>query len=92
MRQQMARLGREPFTYRALFAGCFRRRAGFALLGVRVPRLLPHVQRHNIETIALEFDEPPRTLQRFRASIKWDQNRVGDTCRQLMTALAREPA
>ena len=87
--KQIASLGKELAKFLALFVGCFRSRPGFALLRVYVQGLLSNVQRKNIEAIALEFGKPPRTLQRFVESIKWDETGVRDECQQLV---AREHA
>ena len=87
--KQIASLGKELAKFLALFVACFRGRPGFALLQVYVQGLLSNVQRKNIEAIALEFDQAPRTLQRFVESIKWDETRLRDQCQQLV---AREHA
>ena len=87
--KQIASLGKELVKFLGLFRGCFRSRPGFALLQIYVQGLLSNVQRKNIEAIALEFGKPPRTLQRFVESIKWDEGRVRDECQQLV---AREHA
>jgi SRSO17 transposase len=87
--KQIASLGKELATFLALFAGCFRSRPGFALLHVYVRGLLSNVQRKNVEAIALEFGEAPRTLQRFVESIKWDEVHVRNDCQRLV---AREHA
>ena len=87
--KQIARLGKELARFLALFAGRFRSRPGFALLGIYVQGLLSDLQRKNVESIALEFDKPPRTLQRFLESIKWDETAVRDDCQRLV---AREHA
>src|SRR5712691_6380902 len=87
--RQIASLGKELVKFLVLFAGCFRSRPGFGLLQIYVKGLLSNVQRKNIEAIALEFGKPPRTLQRFVESIKWDEGRVRDQCQQLV---AREHA
>jgi SRSO17 transposase len=87
--KQIDSLGKELAKFLLLFMGCFRSRPGFALLRVYVQGLLSSLQRKNIEAIALEFGKPPRTLQRFVESIKWDENRVRDECQQLV---AREHA
>src|SRR5712691_2143521 len=76
--KQIASLGKELTKFLALFVGCFRSRPGFALLRVYVQGLLSNVQRKNVEAIALEFGTPPRTLQRFVESIKWDEVRARD--------------
>ena len=87
--KQIASLGKELAKFLALFAGCFRSRPGFALLRVYVQGLLSNLQRKNVEAIALEFGKPPRTLQRFLESIKWDEAGVRDECQRLV---AREHA
>ena len=87
--KQIASLGKELARFLALFAGRFRSRPGFALLGIYVQGLLSDLQRKNVESIALEFDKPPRTLQRFLESIKWDEIGVRDDCQRLV---AREHA
>lgn len=87
--KQIASLGKELAKFLALFAGRFRSRPGFALLGIYVQGLLSDLQRKNVESIALEFDKPPRTLQRFLESIKWEETGVRDDCQRLV---AREHA
>ncbi len=87
--KQIASLGRELVKFLALFAGFFRSRPGFALLKSYVPGLLSNVPRKHIEAMALELGTPPRTLQRFVESIKWDEPGVRDQCQRLV---AREHA
>jgi SRSO17 transposase len=87
--KQITSLGKELAKFLALFAGRFRSRPGFALLAIYVQGLLSDLQRKNVESIALEFDKPPRTLQRFLESIKWDETGVRDDCQRLV---AREHA
>src|SRR5712691_6499206 len=87
--KQIASLGKELTKFLALFAGRFRSRPGFALLRIYVQGLLSNLQRKNVEAIALEFGKPPRTLQRFVESIKWDEVRARDDCQRLV---AREHA
>jgi SRSO17 transposase len=83
-RKQLASLGRELASFLALFLCCFRSRPGFGLLRIYVQGLLSNLQRKNIEAIALEFGRPPRTLQRFVESIKWDEVRIRDDCQRLI--------
>ena len=71
-RKQIASLGKELTRFLALFRGCFRSCPGFALLTIYVQGLLSNVPRKNVEAIALEFGQQPRTLQRSMESIKWD--------------------
>src|ERR1700675_4657631 len=89
--QQIARLGKELARFLARFAGRFRSRPGFALLQIYVQGLLSNLQRKNVEAIALEFDKPPRTLQRSVESIKWDEAGVRDDCQQLVACEHAHP-
>src|SRR5947199_1849335 len=82
--KQIASLGKELAKFLALFACCFRSRPGFALLKIYVQGLLSGLQRKNVEAIALEFGKPPRTLQRFAESIKWDEVGVRDDCQRVV--------
>jgi SRSO17 transposase len=86
---QIATLGKELTKFLALFVGCFRSQPGFALGRVYVQGLLSDVSRKNVEAIAMEFDRPPRTLQRLLESVKWDGPGLRDKCQQLV---AREHA
>src|SRR5712691_12071399 len=81
---QIGKLGKELTKFLALFVGCFRSQPGFALGRVYVQGLLSDLGRKNAEAIALEFDTPPRTLQRLLESIKWDGPGVRDKCQQLV--------
>ena len=81
---QIGKLGGELARFLALFGGCFRSQPGFALGRVYVQGLLSSLSRKNAEAIALEFDTPPRTLQRLLESIKWDDRSVRDQCQQLV--------
>jgi len=81
---QIGKLGKELTRFLALFVGCFRSQPGFALGRVYVQGLLSDLGRKNAEAIALEFDTPPRTLQRLLESIKWDEKAVRDKCQQLV--------
>jgi len=81
---QIGRLGKELTRFLALFVGCFRSQPGFALARIYVRGLLSDLGRKNAEAIALEFDTPPRTLQRLMESIKWDEKAVRDKCQQLV--------
>ena len=81
---QIGKLGKELTRFLALFAGCFRSQPGFALGRMYVQGLLSDLGRKNAEAIALEFDTPPRTLQRLLESIKWDEKAVRDKGQQLV--------
>ena len=82
---QIASLGKELTKFLALVVGCYRSQAGLALGRIYVQGLLSDLGRKNAEAIALEFDKPPRTLQRLVESIKWDEQRVRNQCQQLVS-------
>ena len=67
--KQIASLGKELAKFLVLFVGYFRSQPGFALGRVYVQGLLSNVARKNAEAIAMEFNKPPRTLQRFLESV-----------------------
>lgn len=81
---QIASLGKELTKFLVLYVGCFRSQPGFALGRVYVQGLLSDLGRKNVEAIAMEFDTPPRTLQRFVESVKWDEGAVRDQSQQLV--------
>lgn len=87
--KQIAALGRKLTLFLSLFADCFRRREGRDLLRVYVSGQLSDIHRKNVEAMALELGTPPRTLQRFLESIKWDEEKLRDRCQQIV---AREHA
>ena len=89
--KQIASLGKELVQFLALFVGCFRSRPGSALAQIYVQGLLSNLQRKNVEAIALEFHTPPRTLQRFVESIKWDEGRLRDECQRLVAGEHAHP-
>ena len=84
--QDIAALGKLLGQFLSLFADCFRRPAGRLLLAVYVRGLLSHVQRKNVEAMALAQGVAVRTLQRFLESIRWDEERLRDRCQQLVAA------
>jgi SRSO17 transposase len=82
--KQIASLGRRLVNFLGRFADCFGRREPRELLQVYVQGQLSDVPRKNAEAIALEFHKPPRTLQRFLESIKWDEEKLLDRCQQII--------
>lgn len=87
--KQIAGMGKKLLVFLSLFGDCFRRREGRELLRVYVKGQLSDLHRKNAEAIALKFGTPPRTLQRFLESIKWDEEKLRDRCQQ---TVAREHA
>lgn len=75
--------------YLAGFADCFRRRDTREHLSVYVRGQLSDLGEKSVEPIALKAGVPPRTLQEFIASYRWDE----DGLRQrLQTKVATEHA
>jgi len=87
----IAKLGKLLAQFLTNFACCFARPAGRALLHVYVRGLLSDVQRKNAETIALDQNVAPRTLQRFLESIVWDEPLLRDRCQQIIAAEHASP-
>lgn len=79
---QIRTLSRRLTTFLALFAHCFRRPEGRQLLRLVIRGQLSNLPRKNVEAIALQYGVPPRTLQRFFESMKWDEGEVRDGCQQ----------
>ena len=84
--EDIASLGKMLGQFLGLFADCFASVKGRRLLLAYVRGLLSDIGRKNVETIALKQDVPPRTLQRFLQSIKWDHDQVLRRCRRLIAA------
>lgn len=89
--KDIASLGKMLAQFLLLFSDCFRSCKGRNLLAVYVKGLLSDVQRKNVEAIALDQDVPPRTLQRFLESIKWDERRLRDRCQQIIARDYADP-
>lgn len=87
----IASLGRMLAHFLAIFADCFAGAKGRHLLAVYVRGLLSELQRKNVEAIALKQSIPPRTLQRFLESIKWDHDEVLRRCRRWVVAEQSDP-
>ena len=89
--KDIAQLGKLLGQFLALFADCFARPAGRALLLVYVRGLLSDVQRKNAEAIALDQQVAPRTLQRFLESIVWDEQMLRDRCQRIVATEHAHP-
>lgn len=70
--------------YLGRFADCFRRRDTRAHLNVYVGGQLSHVERKNVEAMALEADVPVRTLQEFLSQHKWDEDLMRQRVQQIV--------
>jgi SRSO17 transposase len=86
---QIRSLQARLMEYLAGFADCFRRRDTREHLSVYVRGQLSDLGEKSVEPIALKAGVPPRTLQEFLASYRWDE----DGLRQrLQTKVATEHA
>src|SRR5450631_489286 len=77
------------FEYLARFEDCFGRRDTREHLGVYVRGQLSDLTQKSVEPIALKAGVPPRTLQEFLASYRWDEDCLR---RRLHTIVAGEHA
>jgi SRSO17 transposase len=84
--KQIAALGRKLTLFLALFADCFGRCEGRGLLRVYVQGQLSNLHRKTAEGIALALGTPPRTLQRFLESIKWNEDALRNRCQQIIAS------
>lgn len=82
--QDIASLGKLLAQFLSHFCDCFETVKGRRLLAVYVQGLLSKVQRKNVESIAVDQNVPPRTLQRFLESIKWNQDKLLRKCQRLV--------
>ena len=77
------------FDYLAGFEDCFARRDTREHLGVYVQGQLSDLTQKSVEPMALKAGVPPRTLQEFLASYRWDEDGLRA---RVHTILAREHA
>ena len=89
--KQIAALGRKLVLFLALFDDCFRRRKGADLLRTYVKGQLSDIHRKTAEAIALSARRPPRTLQRFLESVKWDEEKLRDRCQHIVATEHAHP-
>ena len=82
--ERISSIGTVLYQFLRLFSDCFARGAGRQLLKIYVQGQLSNIQRKNCESIALTFNKPTRTLQRFLESIKWDEELLRNRCQQII--------
>lgn len=87
--QQIAGLGPQLTEFLSGFGDCFGRSEARDHLRTYVAGQLSDLPRKSIEPMALNGGTPPRTLQRFIESIRWDEQRLCDKQQRLV---AREHA
>ncbi len=86
---QIRSLKPQLLSYVSRFDDCFRRRDTREHLAVYVQGQLSDLPQKSVEPIALKAGMPPRTLQEFLASYRWDEDSLR---RRLHTILASEHA
>jgi SRSO17 transposase len=84
--KQIAGLGKKLIAFLGRFGDCFGRSEPRETLKTFVEGQLSDLKRKTAEGIALKAGEPPRTLQRFLESVKWDDGKLRDQCQQLVAA------
>ncbi|MDA8743029.1 transposase [Rubripirellula amarantea] len=89
--KDIASLGRLLAQFLSFFSDCFETAKGRRLFAAYVRGLLSSLQRKNVEAIALDQNIPPRTLQRFLESIKWDQDKLLRKCQKLVAKEFSDP-
>lgn len=88
---QISSLGPELAEFLGEFADCFGRSEPRGKLETYVRGQLGQLPRKSVEPIALAADMKPRTLQEFLASDEWDEDRLADRTRQLVTRDHADP-
>lgn len=76
--KQIKNMGKELAEFLGEFDDCFGRSEPREHLRTYVGGQLSDLPRKSIEPIALAAGVPPRTLQRFLASVQWDGQRMVD--------------
>ena len=76
--EQIGKLGKELMGFLGQFDDCFGRSEPREHLQTYVRGQLSDLRRKSVELIALAADVPPRTLQRFLESMRWDEHRMRD--------------
>ncbi len=82
--EQIYALGCKLTSFLKLFADCFGRCDARKLLRIYVRGQLSNLPRKNVEAIALHGKKPPRTMQRFLESVKWDEEKLRDRCQRIV--------
>lgn len=83
--QQIAGLGAQLTDFLSEFDDCFGRSESRDHLRTYVAGQLSNLPRKSIEPIALARGTPPRTLQRFLESIRWEEQRLRDKLQRIVT-------
>ena len=82
--REIGQLGRELMGFLAEFDDCFGRSESREHVRTYVRGQLSDLPRKSIEPIALAAGTPPRTLQRFLESVRWDEQRMRDRSQRIV--------
>lgn len=88
---EIAGMGRELTRFLREFHDCFGRSEPREHLEQYIRGQVSKLQRKSVEPIALETGAPPRTLQRFLESVKWDEVRMRDRLQQMVARDHADP-
>ena len=78
-------------AYLEEFSDCFGRRDTASYLGIYVEGQHSDLQRKSAEPIALKAEIPPRSLQVFLRTARWDEERMVDRVQEIVARDHRPP-
>ncbi len=85
----VTKVGRRLKRFLGMFKDCFNRSEPREHLETYVHGQVSTLKRKSVEPMALKAGTPPRTLQRFLESVRWDQHRLRD---RMQRVVARDHA
>lgn len=84
-------VGRRLKRFLGMFHDCFSRSEPRVHLATYVNGQVSALKRKSVEPMALQAGTPPRTLQRFLESVRWDEQRLRDRMQQLVAREHGDP-
>lgn len=84
-------VGRGLKRFLGMFDDCFSRSEPRGHLQTYVNGQVSALKRKSVEPMALQAGTPPRTLQRFLESVRWDEQRLRDRIQQLVAREHSDP-
>jgi SRSO17 transposase len=84
-------VGRRLKRFLGMFNDCFSRSEPRAHLATYVNGQVSTLKRKSVEPMALKAGTPPRTLQRFLESMRWDERRLRDRMQQVVARHHADP-
>jgi len=89
--QQISALASQLSEFLATFDDCFGRSEARDHLRTYVAGQLSDLPRKSVEPMALADGTPPRTLQRFLESIRWEEQRLRDKMQRIVVRDHADP-